>query len=71
MRGELNWGELDWSEKINYAVGMLTLSLGRGDFRQTVTDILVTESDDAYRRGVEDGRRIQADVVAGVVVEDE
>lgn len=48
--------EMDFSEKIDWATGYLTLAIGRGDFRGAVNLILQQAETAGYRRGYSSGQ---------------
>lgn len=47
---------MDFSEKIDWATGYLTLAIGRGDFRGAVNLILQQAETSGYRRGYSSGQ---------------
>jgi hypothetical protein len=57
--GNIDPNNLDFKGKVNYWTGSLTLAIGEGKMRGKVYDMVFILTSDAYKRGLEDGKKEQ------------
>lgn len=58
--GKKKESEFDFNRFMDEVMGQLVLSIGRGDFKQTLFAYLQTLNSNAYQRGCADTRKEQA-----------
>lgn len=58
--------EMSFSEKLNWASGHLIMGIGEGKFRERLGYILMAVTQEAYDRGLRDGKAGHGGIPGGV-----